>query len=144
MPWARISKGKCRSASPNGITRSANFIENPPLGEIWYTDDTQLAIGVAETLVACHHSGGRNDINLFRRAVKERWPMSKEVRARWLARLTDARNAAAAQFDDHKESRSKNAAGGGPRGGSPFLVGITKYQCPAMSESSLIDGSLAL
>ena len=46
--------------------------------------------------------------------------------------------------DDHKESRSKNAMGDGPRGGSPFLVGITKYQCPAMSKSSLIDGSLAL
>ena len=46
--------------------------------------------------------------------------------------------------DDHKESRSKNATGGGPHGGLPFLVGITKYQCPAMSKSSLIDGSLAL
>ena len=46
--------------------------------------------------------------------------------------------------DDHKESRLKNATGGGPHGGSPFLVGITKSQCAAMSNSSLIDGSLAL
>ena len=46
--------------------------------------------------------------------------------------------------DDHKESRSKNAMGDGPRGGSPFLVGITEYQCAAKSKSSLIDGSLAL
>jgi poly(ADP-ribose) glycohydrolase ARH3 len=29
------------------------LIENPPPGELWYTDDTQMAIGVAETLVAC-------------------------------------------------------------------------------------------
>src|SRR4051812_45529171 len=26
---------------------------SPPPGELWYTDDTQMTIGVAETLVAC-------------------------------------------------------------------------------------------
>ncbi len=30
-----------------------HLIQNPPAGELWYTDDTQMAIGVAETLVAC-------------------------------------------------------------------------------------------
>lgn len=30
-----------------------HLIQNPPYGEQWYTDDTQMAIGVAETLVAC-------------------------------------------------------------------------------------------
>ncbi len=29
------------------------LISNPPAGEMWYTDDTQMAIGVAETLIAC-------------------------------------------------------------------------------------------
>lgn len=29
-----------------------SLISNPPPGEIWYTDDTQMMIGVAETLVA--------------------------------------------------------------------------------------------
>ncbi len=32
---------------------AASLIENPPPGELWYTDDTQMAIGVAETLIAC-------------------------------------------------------------------------------------------
>ena len=32
---------------------AASLIENPPPGELWYTDDTQMAIGIAETLVAC-------------------------------------------------------------------------------------------
>ena len=29
-----------------------DLIQNPPAGEQWYTDDTQMAIGIAETLVA--------------------------------------------------------------------------------------------
>lgn len=32
---------------------AATLFENPPHGELWYTDDTQMAISVAETLVAC-------------------------------------------------------------------------------------------
>ncbi|MEZ6072057.1 MAG: ADP-ribosylglycohydrolase family protein [Pirellulales bacterium] len=43
--------------SPAFIARryrtAADLIEDPPPGEMWYTDDTQMAIGVAETLVAC-------------------------------------------------------------------------------------------
>ncbi len=35
--------------------KASDLIENPPPGELWYTDDTQMAIGVAETLVACGH-----------------------------------------------------------------------------------------
>jgi len=30
-----------------------DLIENPPPGELWYTDDTQMAIGVAASLVSC-------------------------------------------------------------------------------------------
>ena len=30
-----------------------DLIENPPHGDLWYTDDTQMAIGVAESLVKC-------------------------------------------------------------------------------------------
>jgi poly(ADP-ribose) glycohydrolase ARH3 len=33
--------------------RSRDLIEHPPPGELWYTDDTQMAIGVAETLIQC-------------------------------------------------------------------------------------------
>ncbi len=32
---------------------ASELIDNPPSGELWYTDDTQMAIGVAETLVTC-------------------------------------------------------------------------------------------
>lgn len=32
---------------------ASDLFENPPPGEHWYTDDTQMAIGVAETLVSC-------------------------------------------------------------------------------------------
>lgn len=43
--------------SPEGIAQQYQtpqaLIENPPYGELWYTDDTQMAIGVAETLLAC-------------------------------------------------------------------------------------------
>ena len=53
------------------------------------------------------------------------------------AYVTDARNAAAPHSRRSQESRSKNATGGGPHGGSPFLVGITKYQCPAVPRSSV-------
>jgi len=31
----------------------SDLVDNPPPGELSYTDDTQMAIGVAETLVAC-------------------------------------------------------------------------------------------
>ncbi len=33
--------------------KASDLIEHPPPGELWYTDDTQMAIGVAETLVEC-------------------------------------------------------------------------------------------
>ncbi len=37
-----------------GRFRSAEaLMANPPTGELYYTDDTQMAIGVAETLVVC-------------------------------------------------------------------------------------------
>ena len=43
--------------SPEGIAQQYQtpqaLIKSPPYGELWYTDDTQMAIGVAETLVAC-------------------------------------------------------------------------------------------
>jgi poly(ADP-ribose) glycohydrolase ARH3 len=43
--------------SPESIARqyrtARELIENPPPGELGYTDDTQMAIGVAETLITC-------------------------------------------------------------------------------------------
>lgn len=42
--------------SPDVLARryrsAEDLIENPPQGELWYTDDTQMAIGVTETLIA--------------------------------------------------------------------------------------------
>ena len=42
--------------SPEGIAqkylRSQDLIDSPPYGELWYTDDTQMTIGVCETLIA--------------------------------------------------------------------------------------------
>lgn len=42
--------------SPEGIAqkylRPQALIDNPPYGELWYTDDTQMMIGVCETLIA--------------------------------------------------------------------------------------------
>lgn len=43
--------------SPELIARryrtARELIQNPPAGEFWYTDDTQMMIGVAETLIKC-------------------------------------------------------------------------------------------
>jgi poly(ADP-ribose) glycohydrolase ARH3 len=36
-----------------------DLIESPPPGELWYTDDTQMAIGVAESLVKCRRINER-------------------------------------------------------------------------------------
>lgn len=42
--------------SPEGIAqkylRPQELIDRPPYGELWYTDDTQMMIGVCETLIA--------------------------------------------------------------------------------------------
>lgn len=42
--------------SPEGIAqkyrRPQDLIDRPPYGELWYTDDTQMMIGVCETLIA--------------------------------------------------------------------------------------------
>jgi poly(ADP-ribose) glycohydrolase ARH3 len=52
--------------------RSAqDLIENPPPGELWYTDDTQMAIGVAESLVKC---GRINERELCKRFVANYLP----------------------------------------------------------------------
>ena len=44
--------------SPDWIAQryptAASLITRPPVDELWYTDDTQMAIGVAETLVVNH------------------------------------------------------------------------------------------
>lgn len=43
--------------SPEGIAQQylkpRDLSERPPFGELWYTDDTQMMIGVCETLIAC-------------------------------------------------------------------------------------------
>src|SRR6478736_5375445 len=50
--------GACfEGQSPEQIGRRYRSVEqligSPPEGELWYTDDTQMAIGVAQTLIAC-------------------------------------------------------------------------------------------
>ena len=51
MVWVPGSRG----SPPNTFGRSfptvRELIDKPPNGELWYTDDTQMMIGVAETLV---------------------------------------------------------------------------------------------
>ncbi len=47
-------EGLPADAIARGYGSADELIENPPPGELWYTDDTQMAIGVAETLVQCH------------------------------------------------------------------------------------------
>jgi poly(ADP-ribose) glycohydrolase ARH3 len=49
---AHFERQTCDSIARQYRT-AASLIENPPPGELWYTDDTQMTIGIAETLVAC-------------------------------------------------------------------------------------------
>ena len=47
------------------------LMKSAPPGELWYTDDTQMAIGVAETLVAC---GGIDPIVICQRFAENYTP----------------------------------------------------------------------
>jgi poly(ADP-ribose) glycohydrolase ARH3 len=61
--------------SPEHISRRYRTVDqlitSPPPGELWYTDDTQMAIGVAETLVACKRI---EDTELCRRFAENYQP----------------------------------------------------------------------
>jgi len=46
-------EGQSVDAMANRYPAAKDLIENPPPGELQYTDDTQMTIGVAESLVAC-------------------------------------------------------------------------------------------
>jgi poly(ADP-ribose) glycohydrolase ARH3 len=46
-------EGQPRDSITTRYPTARHLIQNPPPGEQWYTDDTQMAIGIAETLVAC-------------------------------------------------------------------------------------------
>lgn len=46
-------EGQSREHLASRFSSVEALLRNRPPGEIWYTDDTQMAIGVAETLVAC-------------------------------------------------------------------------------------------
>ena len=46
-------EGQSADALARRYRTARDLIENPPSGELWYTDDTQMAIGVAETLITC-------------------------------------------------------------------------------------------
>src|SRR5262245_26887285 len=46
-------EGRSAESLMRRFESAADLLANPPPGELWYTDDTQMAIGVAETLIAC-------------------------------------------------------------------------------------------
>ncbi|WP_442485344.1 ADP-ribosylglycohydrolase family protein [Aeoliella sp. SH292] len=46
-------EGRAAAYMTRTYSSAQELIDNPPPGELWYTDDTQMMIGVAETLVEC-------------------------------------------------------------------------------------------
>lgn len=46
-------EGRAAAYMTRTYSSAKELIDNPPLGELWYTDDTQMMIGVAQTLVEC-------------------------------------------------------------------------------------------
>lgn len=46
-------EGRSAAFMERTYSSAQELIDNPPPGELWYTDDTQMMIGVAETLVEC-------------------------------------------------------------------------------------------
>jgi poly(ADP-ribose) glycohydrolase ARH3 len=52
-------EGKLAEDIARQYRTTQDLIETPPPGELWYTDDTQMAIGVAESLVKCRRINER-------------------------------------------------------------------------------------
>lgn len=48
-------EGRAAAFMERTYSSAQELIDNPPPGELWYTDDTQMMIGVAQTLVECGH-----------------------------------------------------------------------------------------
>jgi poly(ADP-ribose) glycohydrolase ARH3 len=93
--------------------RVSDLIENPPPGELWYTDDTQMAIGVAETLIACN---GIDELEICRRFAANYVPQRGYGRG---ARVVLE---AMVQGDDHKYLAANHLPGGSFGNGAAMRV----------------------
>ncbi len=93
--------------------KASDLIENPPPGELWYTDDTQMAIGVAETLVGCGHI---NDEEICRRFAANYVPQRGYGRG---ARIVLE---AMTQGEDHKWLAANSFPGGSFGNGAAMRV----------------------
>ncbi|HEX2474925.1 MAG TPA: ADP-ribosylglycohydrolase family protein [Lacipirellulaceae bacterium] len=93
--------------------KASDLIENPPPGELWYTDDTQMAIGVAETLVTCGHI---DEVEICRRFAANYVPQRGYGRG---ARIVLE---AMAQGDDHKWLAANSFPGGSFGNGAAMRV----------------------
>jgi poly(ADP-ribose) glycohydrolase ARH3 len=92
---------------------AGDLIEHPPPGELWYTDDTQMAIGVAETLVEC---GDINEDEICRRFAANYVPQRGYGRG---ARIVLE---AMAQGGDHKWLAANSFPGGSFGNGAAMRV----------------------
>jgi poly(ADP-ribose) glycohydrolase ARH3 len=93
--------------------KASDLIEHSPAGELWYTDDTQMAIGVAETLVACGHI---DEDEICRRFAANYLPQRGYGRG---ARIVLE---AIAQGDDHKFLAANIFPGGSFGNGAAMRV----------------------
>jgi len=103
--------------SPDYIARRyrsvSDLIENPPAGELWYTDDTQMAIGVAEMLVACRCIDERELCNRF---------ATNYTRERGYGRGARIVIEAMIEGDDHKYLAANHFPGGSFGNGAAMRV----------------------
>jgi poly(ADP-ribose) glycohydrolase ARH3 len=100
--------------------KASDLINDPPPGELWYTDDTQMAIGVAETLVAC---GEINDDEICRRFAANYVPQRGYGRG---ARIVLE---AMVQGDDHKFLAANSFPGGSFGNGAAMRVAPVGLMC---------------
>jgi poly(ADP-ribose) glycohydrolase ARH3 len=103
--------------SPDFLARryrqASDLIEHPPAGELWYTDDTQMAIGIAETLITCGHI---DENELCRRFAVNYVPQRGYGRG---ARVVLE---AMVQGDDHKYLAANHFPGGSFGNGAAMRV----------------------
>jgi poly(ADP-ribose) glycohydrolase ARH3 len=91
----------------------SDLFESPPPGELWYTDDTQMAIGVAETLVA---AGQIDEDELCRRFAANYVP--QRGYGRGTRRVLEAMTAGG----DHKTLAASTFPGGSLGNGAAMRV----------------------
>jgi poly(ADP-ribose) glycohydrolase ARH3 len=103
--------------SPDFLARryrqASDLIKHPPAGELWYTDDTQMAIGVAETLITCN---GIDEHELCRRFAANYLPQRGYGRG---ARVVLE---AMVQGKDHKYLAANHLPGGSFGNGAAMRV----------------------